>query len=160
MYRAECGQVTARELYDEFCQRFDCRPDFHELSRAGADIFWLNTEIVPLIAQLTAANVRLGVLSNTSDLHWEFISQGRYRILQDYFEVKVLSFEVGAMKPATEIYQAATEIAGVEPHEIFFTDDRPENIEGALEAGWDAVQYSSAPELAGELRKRGLQFNY
>lgn len=158
--RLECGAVSSRELYEDFCDTFDCRPDFDELTWAGSDIFCLNAEMVPLVAQLAAANLRMGLLSNTCDAHWEFVSRGRYRILSDFFEVAALSFEIGAMKPAPKIYAAATQLAGVDPADIFFTDDRAENVSGARDAGWSAVQYSSAPQVAAELRERGLKFNY
>lgn len=158
--RLECGQVSTRELYDEFCDTFGCRPDYDAMTRAGSDIFCLNTEIVPLIAQMSVANVRMGILSNTCEAHWELINDGRYRIVSDYFEVIALSYKLGAMKPDRTIYEQAAELANVEPNRIFFTDDLEENVRGAQEAGWSAVQFESVNELAIQLRECGLKFNY
>jgi putative hydrolase of the HAD superfamily len=158
--RLEKGQVSVAELYEEFCQTFACRPDMDQLSRAGSDIFCLNAEIVPLVAQLSAAGVRLGILSNTSEPHWQFVTDGRYRVVADFFEVHALSFEIGEMKPARLIYDKAAEMAGVAPERIFFTDDRPENVAGAVAAGWSAVQYTSTNALAAALRATGLKFNF
>ena len=45
------------------------------------------------------------------------------------------------MKPDRAIYDAAIERAGVAAHEVFFTDDRLENVEGARAVGIDAVQF-------------------
>ena len=158
--RLERGQISVRELYDEFCHTFDCRPDLHSMIAAGSDIFRLNTEIVPLVAQLSVANVRMGILSNTSLPHWEFLANGRYRIVSDFFEVFALSYEIGEMKPAQRIYEQAAKMAGVDPQRIFFTDDRMENVEGAKSAGWQAVQFTSTLDLARAMRDRGLRFNY
>ena len=88
------------QLYDEFCSALDCRPAYEALLQAGSDMFGLQVDIVPIVAQLTAANIRIGILSNTSLPHWEFLTRGQYRILQDYFDVFALSFQIGAMKPA------------------------------------------------------------
>ena len=44
--------------------------------------------------------------------------------------------------------------------QIFFVDDRPENVDGARQAGFDAVLYEGATHLAKALRRRGLTFNY
>ena len=46
------------------------------------------------------------------------------------------------------------------PGEIFFVDDRPENVEGARQFGFDAIQYTAADALASALRDRGIQLNY
>ena len=72
----------------------------------------------------------------------------------------MLSFECGAMKPDEKIYQVATERAGVPPERIFFTDDLPENVEGAKKYGWDAVLFTGAHELGRELANRGVRMNY
>jgi HAD superfamily hydrolase (TIGR01509 family) len=64
------------------------------------------------------------------------------------------------MKPAPEIYAAAAAMAAVAPEEIFYTDDRPDNVAGAIAAGYDAVLFQDVRQLARELRRRGVQWNY
>ena len=64
------------------------------------------------------------------------------------------------MKPEPKIYAESARLAGVRPEEIFFTDDRADNVAGAREAGWDAVLFESAGQLSGELRRRGVMTNY
>ena len=115
---------------------------------------------MPLVAELQRAGHRLGILSNTNEMHLAHVSGGRYGIIPGLFERTALSFEVGALKPDRAIFTAAAEMAGVAPAEIFFVDDRPENVQGARTVGFDAVQYTTPPALAAELRKRGLKFNY
>jgi putative hydrolase of the HAD superfamily len=157
--QVELGLITGRQFYEAFCDQIGARPDYDELALAASDIFELNVSIVPVVAQLQYAGHRLGILSNTSQAHWEHIV-GRYRIIAEAFPVRVLSCEIHAAKPDAAIYEAAAEMAGVAPQEIFFTDDVPENVAGARDFGFDAVQYTSTPELAAELRKRGVRFNY
>ena len=81
-------------------------------------------------------------------------------MLKNYFEIYVLSHEVRAIKPEPQIFRAAIEMAPADPDEIFFVDDREENVAAARESGIDAVQFSDAAHLADELRSRGLRFNY
>jgi putative hydrolase of the HAD superfamily len=76
------------------------------------------------------------------------------------FEVHALSYRIGAAKPEPAIFAAAAELAGVAPQEVFFTDDLPRHVAGARAAGFDAVQYTSTPQLVAELRARGARFNY
>jgi len=158
-WQYELGRLSTREFYEHFCQETGTRADFDALLEAGADIFELKPCVLPVVAQLRRAGYRLGVLSNTCAIHWEHCA-GRYRIIAEAFEVETLSYRVGAAKPQREIFQAAAEQAAVDPEEIFFVDDIPENVDGARAAGFDAVRYTSTPELVAELRKRGLRFNY
>lgn len=157
--RSELGELNARELYDIFCQETGATPDFAELERAGSDIFELNQSMLPVIGHLDVASYRMGVLSNTSESHWNFVTAGRWGILNSAFDVYALSYKIGAMKPDPAIYTAAAELAGVAPEEIFFTDDREENIAGARQAGYDAVQFTTPTALIRDLRERGVRFN-
>ena len=134
-------------------------PDYHALRRAGSAFFELNVPIVPIVTQLAAARHRLGILSNTCESHWEYCHD-RFTILRDLFDVCTLSYEVGALKPAAEIFHAAADAAEVAPSEIFFVDDRPEHVAGARDVGFDAVQFTTPARLATELRRRGVDFNY
>ena len=156
----ESGGFTTLQFCEEFCRATNTRPDFDALMYAAADIFWLNSRIVPIVAHLHAARYRLGLLSNTNESHWQFVSQGRYAVLQYFFEVHALSFRLGAMKPKPRIYERAAALAQVDPKRIFFTDDRAENVAAAREVGFDAVQFHNAQQLASELRSRGIRWNY
>lgn len=157
--RAELGEASDREFFEAFCQLSGTRPDYDALVAAASDIFEINCGVVPIVAQLAQAGHRMGVLSNTCRSHWEHCLS-RYTIVAEAFSVHTLSFEVGACKPDAAIYQAAAEAAGVAPEEIFFVDDIADNVAGAAAAGFDAVQYTSAAQVAADLRRRGVRFNY
>jgi putative hydrolase of the HAD superfamily len=75
-------------------------------------------------------------------------------------DVYALSFQICACKPDPRIYAAAARLAGVEASQIFFVDDIAGHVAGAQAAGFDAVQYTTTPALASQLRARGLEFNY
>ena len=63
------------------------------------------------------------------------------------------------MKPDPLIYKLAIEHSGVSPDEIFFTDDRPENIAAAKLAGIQAVQFHSEERLISDMREFGISAN-
>lgn len=162
--RFETGLLTPRSFYDEFCQTIGAQPDYDLLVHALSDIFTVNAAIKPIVSHLWASGQRMGLLSNTNELHWDFFADGRYAMIPSCFEVHALSFRIQAMKPNPVIYRAAAELAGVAPEEIFFMDDRAENVAGAKQAGFDAVQFQDHPgavsQLAEELRSRGIRINY
>lgn len=156
----ERGDMTTHEFYERFCHAVDRRPPFDDLALAANDIFEVNPGMRPVLAALVGAGYRLGLLSNTNEMHYNFFADGRYAMIPDAFEQIVLSFRLRAMKPEPEIYATAAALAGVEPGEVFFTDDMLVNVEGACEAGFDAVQFTSVAQVAEDLRRRGIEFNY
>jgi HAD superfamily hydrolase (TIGR01509 family) len=159
LYRYEKGQVSSRDFFETFCAAADCRPDYDRLVDAFSEIFAIHLPVLPIIAQLRQAGYRLGVLSNTCEVHWEYCV-AHYDILSDVFDVYALSFRIGASKPDAAIFRAAAEMAGHQPEDVFFVDDIAENVAGARAFGFDAVQFTSASALAADLRRRGLRFNY
>jgi FMN phosphatase YigB (HAD superfamily) len=155
----ERGRLTTDELIAKLNERFQAQLSVPQARQALGDIFWLNTSIIPLIAGLKSAGYGIGILSNTCDAHWE-VARERFSILDSMFDVQVLSFRVDATKPDQEIYDKAAEIAGCSTRELFFVDDLLENVEGARQAGVDAVLFTNTQSLADDLRRRHLLFRY
>ena len=156
----ERGEISFDQVFERFCARVGKQLDKRAAVRAVSDIFTINAPIIPIIARLSEANMRMGILSNTNDVHWEFITDGRYGVLPEYFSVHALSFRIGSMKPDRHIYDVAADLAGVPPESIFFTDDRPENVDGAKKFGMDAVPFEDTLGLARALSSRHIRFNY
>jgi putative hydrolase of the HAD superfamily len=152
----ERGGINWGQFYHLFCLEADCRPDSAALDEAGSDIFEPLPGITPLLSALRQQGHRLGVLSNTSPSHWRHVT-GRFPFLNECFSLHALSYELGAMKPEGAAFQAAQELAEVSAEEIFFTDDRTENVAAAHAQGWDAVLFTSPAELARELAARGIE---
>jgi putative hydrolase of the HAD superfamily len=153
--RYETGDIDGAQFYAEFCAATGSTVGCDALLLAYSDIFHLNEPIVPLITALAKSKIPLGILSNTCECHWDFVTQ-RHPILQDFFSDRVLSYEEHSMKPDKKIYESAIELAGTEPAKIFFTDDKPENVAGAIQAGMDAVLFESSAGMANDLRQRGI----
>ena len=158
-WRYERGDISTDELADELFRQAGHHAPLAEMRRACAEIFEVNLPVVPIAGQLRAAGYRLGILSNTCDAHWQHVFS-RYRMLSEWFDVFALSYEIRSMKPEPQIYAAAARLAGCAAGELFFVDDRADNVAGARTAGLDAVQFTSARQLADDLRERGLRFNY
>ena len=152
--RYENGELSSREFHKHLCRLTGVEMDFQQLCIAASAIFRPNFSIFPIVTQLAAAGKKLGILSNTCDAHWQYAINGRYRILNDLFDNYQLSFEARCSKPDREFYDRAIESTGFEPGEIFFVDDRSENVEGARIAGMDAVLYTDAAKLTRDLVQR------
>jgi len=150
----ESGKISSEGLYKIFLSasaKFFTQEDFFF---AASDIFQPNEPMIPLLTALKKKGFRLVLLSNTSPAHFEFLTH-RLPILK-LFDAKILSFEVGALKPHHRIYSAAIEAAQCSPHECFYTDDIPEFIIAARTHGIDAEIFTDAPKLQSHLEKRQL----
>lgn len=155
-WRYERGDISSQDFYESFCQLSGRQPDMDALKHAAAAIFELNEAVESIVLRLHRSGRQLGILSNTCEAHWEYVSDGRYELLDEPFSVYALSYELRSMKPEKKIYLAAAELAGFSPQEIFFVDDRPDNVQAALQAGFDAVQFIDADGLVAALLERNV----
>jgi FMN phosphatase YigB (HAD superfamily) len=162
LVQLETGRLTTEEYFEFVRRAVGKRPDPQRLATAVCDIFAPIDETWEIVRGLAAAGHRMAILSNTNPLHWAFVTDGRFPLVANIgqpgspFAWAILSCEAGAMKPDRAIYDAAIERAGVAASEIFFVDDRPENVVGARAVGIDAVRYEGTMKLVDDLRVRGV----
>jgi putative hydrolase of the HAD superfamily len=150
----ETGLVEPREFVDEMRRILDLNVDYDQFRTIWSSIF---TDILVPESMLEGLGrrYRLVLVSNTNALHFEMIRE-TYGHLLRHFDDLILSYEVRAMKPDPQIFQAAVEVAGCLPQECFYTDDITAYVEGAKRMGIDAVTFESRRQLEGELRGRGI----
>jgi putative hydrolase of the HAD superfamily len=151
----ELGQVTDDQFHQAFCAATGTAVKLQPFLRAFSDIFCLNQPVMEIAVELSRRNFPIGILSNTCTAHWNF-SRERFPELSDCFATNVLSFEEACAKPDGSIYEAAIKRAKAKPENIFFVDDRADNVAGACAAGLDAVIFESALRLRQALHQRGL----
>jgi putative hydrolase of the HAD superfamily len=154
--RYESGLVETREFVAKLSEQLGLSVGYDDFCRLWMSIFPPGTLLPEELMEALARRYRLVLLSNTNALHFDRI-ETNYPILRHFHE-RVLSYKVGAMKPSPIIYEAALAAAGASPEECFFTDDIPAYVEGARQAGIDAVQFVSREQLERDLRVRGVEW--
>ena len=115
----------------------------------------LHPDSLPLLLDVKAAGYGLALLSN---IPVELAERVRTRSWSEAFDLLVFSCDVGAMKPQPAIYRATEEgIADIDaPSSLTFFDDRPENVEAAIEAGWRARVWAGHADARSFLAGSGL----
>lgn len=159
LWAFERGELTEDTFFERFCSKLEVRPCREALARAASDIFELCVPMVGLVGKLYTAGLPLGLFSNTSPWHWQYCLR-RFGVLPTMFRVHALSFELGAMKPDPAAFERAARLADTPPEAIFFTDDRPDNVAAAWQAGWDAILFQSPMALHEALRQRDIRLSY
>ena len=149
--RYETGLVDSATYAATVNQSLGTSLSTDEITEAVSAIFTLNEPILTALEMLDRAGIPMGVLSNTCEAHWEWIVRRGWKIPGNWFREIVLSYEVQSMKPNSKIYEVCEQKAACEPGDIFFTDDRQENIEAAQARGWNTYLFRSADELCKHL---------
>ncbi|KPM33690.1 Putative haloacid dehalogenase-like hydrolase [Croceitalea dokdonensis DOKDO 023] len=82
---------------------------------------------------------RLFLLSNTNDIHIEYVKatmgEEKFNRFKNPFEVFYLSYEMGMRKPDTEIFQFVLRKNKLKASETLFVDDTKENTDSAAALG-------------------------
>ena len=150
----ETGMISAADLFEVLKKTLSLLMNFAEFVAAWNSIFSLDPIVSESFVERLSKKYRLLILSDTNELHFEFI--GRNFPILRFFDDFVLSYKVGFVKPSPEIYRAAVEKAGCAAGECFFTDDKAANIAGAIKFGINAVQFVSAKQLEREIKLQNL----
>jgi len=148
----EVGEVSSSEFFRSLKDVLRLSISFEEFKPIWNDIFWENLEVSEIIRSWKGKK-RLGLLSNTNPLHFEYILS-KFPVVR-VFDQWILSHEVGFKKPAREIFQKAIGWAGVTPGKILFIDDMKNHVEVALSLGMQGIHFISSQQLKEELFKLG-----
>jgi putative hydrolase of the HAD superfamily len=154
-WQTQVGEVTAREWADAVGRALVAEhgPGADVAARIYFDYAGrVDDEMVALVAAVRERTT-VALLSNATDQLREHLA---HHDLVEAFDVVFCSAELGMAKPDVAIYRHAASVLGVEPSECFFTDDRPENVAGAREAGMHAEVFTGRAPLVAALRGLGL----
>lgn len=150
------GEVTDAEWRADVARQLSEK--FPDGDITGAMHTWNSSTgvLVPEVLAIVLAcksKLSVGLMTNaTTKLNQDLESLG----IADLFDHVVNASEVGSVKPEPEIYLHALKLAGVEPHEAFFADDRPENIDAAERLGYVGHLFKTPEGLRTALTKAGV----
>jgi len=150
------GEISDEEWRNGVCQKLVER--FPQLDAVGAWKVWSTRtgEIVPEVLEIITAcksNVPIGMMTNaTSKLNYDLKIHG----IDDLFDYVVNASEIGSIKPEPAIFLHALKLAGIEPYEAFFTDDKAENVEAAVQLGYIGHVFENAAGLRAALTDAGV----
>lgn len=124
-----------------------------EALKAADAVSWMDfrEDLWELAARFRKTQGRTALLSNGVP---EVMSRVRSeRVLSDYFDAVVISYEVGCIKPDRRIYQICLSALDVEAASALFVDDKRENLDAAEQLGLQVFHFTSDSSVE-ELKKR------
>ncbi|HET7827511.1 MAG TPA: HAD-IA family hydrolase [Candidatus Saccharimonadales bacterium] len=141
---------------DELNQIFD--KELNTQNFSWKDYYMQSIEPMPGVKEFVewcAHSYRIGLLSNTAPGFLdEMISRGL--IPNVSYDAVADSSKLGAVKPEPKIYEAAQELAGVQPNEILLIDNERPNLTAADRAGWQVVSFDDFEPEASIANARQL----
>ncbi len=144
--RFEKGLASPDEFYRYNAALLDNRVGQNDFWDAWNSCFEPIKEMIELARALKKRGTKLYVISNANVMHGNHLLKN-----YSFFELMdgiIWSYEANLRKPEQAIYEHALKLANVKGGKSLFFDDRPENIDGARQAGLDAVLCDDAPALA------------
>jgi FMN phosphatase YigB (HAD superfamily) len=151
LVQLETGLITREQFFTEVQKITGFGGSLEEFGGYFADIFTPMPEMVELHAGLRKKKIPTYIFSNTNDLAIGHIRHNFPFFGQ--FDGYILSYEIGAMKPRPKIYEALEEMSGRRGGDIFYIDDRLENVEAGAARGWQIVLHETPAKTRIALEK-------
>ena len=151
------GKINSSLFYTRAKRLFGLKVKYAEFYDVWNSMFRKDLEMERAVRNIREkhGDIRLVLLSNTNEAHFDFIRR-EYGFL-DLFDHYIVSHEVGHQKPDRRIFRAALK-AGVTPaNRSFYTDDMPRFIKAAREMGMHAYQFTGYQDLKTTLEKFDIE---
>jgi glucose-1-phosphatase len=139
----DCGRLSTATFVERLRRDLQLEASDETIARAWCDIFTPNPAIEEVIVREKRKGTRLVLASNTNELHYQWFSRVFDRVL-GLFDERVLSFRVGARKPALPFFEACIRAARGSPDQIIYIDDRPDYVAAGGALGMQAFVYDPA----------------
>jgi putative hydrolase of the HAD superfamily len=145
-HQYEEGRISTEEFINRVIDRFELDISSEEFKSIFNDIFFeIDLRMDKLIRTIKARGYPLILLSNTNEMHFEYILR-KYPLLR-LFDEYILSYKEGVRKPNEMIYRALLKKAKCRPDEIFYTDDILDYVKAAQRLNISAFQFINIEEL-------------
>jgi 2-haloacid dehalogenase len=109
---------------------------------------------VAILKELKAAGLPVFALTNWSAETFP-VALERFDFLQ-WFDARIVSGEVGVVKPEPAIYRLMIERSGLPAGALAFIDDGPRNVAAAEAMGLTGLVFTGADKLRADLKALGL----
>ncbi|MGE4385288.1 MAG: HAD family hydrolase [Endomicrobiaceae bacterium] len=152
----EKGRISSKAFYENVMKALDMKISYLNFCDIWNDIFTPFGDVTAFLP-LLSSRYKLSLLSNTNDLHFEFL-KNKYPHIFKYFTNYHLSYRMNTRKPEEEIYKKTIAFYNIEPEKIFFTDDLSVNVDKAREMKISAFKFDGLSKLKRDLSFAGVKY--
>jgi epoxide hydrolase-like predicted phosphatase len=148
------GKIGEKTFWNKICGELG-KPLPKESSLWGnafRAVYRPRNEMFSMVSSLRKAGYKTALLSNTEVPPVQLFHEQKY----DMFEVLVFSCAEKTAKPERKIYEITVQRLGTTPEQIVFIDDRQNFVDGAKQAGLNAILFQGIEQLKKELARFGI----
>lgn len=142
------GLLSREELIEKLPPHVD-RAVFDACSKKIAGQLKPISEMIELLHTLKRDGYKVYILSNMpEEIHLELVR------LHDFFahpEGQLFSYQVKAIKPQPQIYEALLKMYHLKPEESLFIDDRVDNVVAAERLGIKSIQCTAPSQVRQQI---------
>jgi epoxide hydrolase-like predicted phosphatase len=154
--RADLGKIMPSQFANELNKAlgFSLKPKdyFDEYSK----FVKIDVNLVKKMKRKLKGKYKLCILSNNNRVNE--IDLLKFVNIYKIFDVVIISYKVGTIKPRKKIYKILFKKAHSRPEEMLFIDDLIENIKVARVLGMKGIVFKNKKQLKRDLRKHGICF--
>ncbi len=146
---AAIGKISDDVIWAERRKQLNLSPaDIAELRADSWNGFW-DSELLNFIETLKP-HYKLGILSDATSGARESVQEW---VNLDLFDEILFSYEAGMVTPILEIYRNIWGMLGATAVNSLFIDDRPYNVQAAIDLGMSSVQYTTTAETIAQIQR-------
>jgi FMN phosphatase YigB (HAD superfamily) len=143
------GLITTDEFRKRICDKLKITVSDYQEALKKSEI--INQTLLDYIKKELRPKYKTAILSNVNKGGLE--RRVKKEVLDEYFDVIVVSADVGYIKPEAEIYQLTAAKLGVKTDECVFIDDREGYVSAAALTGMKAIYYQDFTQMKDKLQK-------
>jgi len=150
----ETGEISSKAYFDHLRASLKLEASDQQIAAGWNAI--LGNEISSNVEAIRKANTPFPcyVFTNSNPVH-QMSWQTRFAEMLTHFERVFVSSDIGLRKPHRVAFEFVSREMAVPEGAILFFDDLPENVNGALAAGFQAVHVRSPADVQNALRDLG-----
>lgn len=143
------ARIDEQEVWEQFSLRTGIAIPPHTGSLWGKYFRpELDPYVVAIIEELKSAGYRVVCATNTEEAHYLYHRKaGQY----DLFDEVYASLTLKEAKPDRAFFEKILSFEGVQPSEVLFVDDYPENCEAASDLGINSYLFADPVDLRWHL---------
>jgi epoxide hydrolase-like predicted phosphatase len=151
----ERGDITTQDVINHLNKKLESSLTHAEFSALWTSTLDEDKEMTQLLQTLRKTGLPMYLLSNINEVSFGHL-QDNFNVSQ-HFDELVLSYKVGHIKPALEIYHEVLNRSKMPAQNCLFIDDMYENIEAAKAVGINGIHFNGIQDLKNKLTDYGIK---
>lgn len=148
------GELSEADYWDYVRHNLGIDLDNSQIFQLLSDSYQVDQLVVDTVKKVRSLGIKTCICTNNFPTRINALDS-RFHFLSD-FDVKVVSYQIGSIKPDPLIFQSLISKSHCLPEEIVFADDHLVNVTTAKSLGLNAFLYQGFDDFVRNLQRQGV----